>query len=82
MNFDDIIELLLQKKANLRDEIEREFAVRSAKIEELLTAAGYEPPVEQPEAVEDVVENAPEQSADEAVAETVADAPVNAQIVY
>lgn len=86
MNFDDIIELLLHKKAVLREEIEREFALRSAKIDELLTAAGYVEPVAPPEAVaevaEIVAEIAPEQSADVPVMETVADAPVNTQVVY
>ena len=43
--FKDIIELLLKKKANLREELEREYAEREAKIDTLLTAAGYEPPV-------------------------------------
>jgi hypothetical protein len=42
--FDDVIEILLQKKENLRAEIEREFAERSAKIDSLLTACGYVEP--------------------------------------
>lgn len=46
-NFEDVIELLLTKKANLREELEREFAERSAKIDELLNLAGYVPPVEE-----------------------------------
>lgn len=41
MNFEDIIEMLLQKKANLRDELEREYAAREAKIDALLDMAGY-----------------------------------------
>lgn len=45
--FDDVIELLLTKKASLREEIEREFAERAAKIDLLLEMAGYEPPVEE-----------------------------------
>ena len=45
MNFEDIIEMLLQKKANLRDELEREYAAREAKIDALLDMAGYVPPV-------------------------------------
>lgn len=44
--FEDIIELLLQKKATLREELEREFAARSEKIDGLLTLAGYTPPTE------------------------------------
>lgn len=44
--FNDVIELLLQKKANLRAEIEREFAVRAVKIDELLKLAGYVETVE------------------------------------
>lgn len=48
--FADIIEILLKKKETLREEIEREFALRSEKIDGLLALAGYEPPVE--EAVE------------------------------
>lgn len=43
--FEDVVEVLLQKKANLREELEREFEKRSAKIDELLTACGY---VEEP----------------------------------
>lgn len=43
----DIIDLLLQKKAGLREEIEREFAARNQKIDELLDLAGYIPPVEE-----------------------------------
>lgn len=45
MNFEDIIEMLLQKKANLREELEREYAAREAKIDALLDMAGYVPPV-------------------------------------
>lgn len=55
--FQDIIELLLQKKADLREIIEREFAERSAKIDELLALAGYVEPV--PE-IKEEVENAEE----------------------
>lgn len=82
--FADIIEMLLQKKAALREEIEREFAARSAKIDALLDMAGY---VEQP-----VVEQAADEVAvaDEAVnaeaAEAVTDEAVaevrNEQVVY
>lgn len=43
----DIINLLLSKKADLRAEIEREYAARSAKIDALLDLAGYIPPVEE-----------------------------------
>jgi hypothetical protein len=43
----DIIYLLLQKKADLRAEIEREFAARNQKIDALLDLAGYIPPVEE-----------------------------------
>ena len=59
--FEDVIELLLTKKANLREELEREFAERSAKIDALLDMAGYVPPVEE------VTE---EQAASEAETET------------
>lgn len=45
--FDDVIELLLTKKANLREEIEREFAEREKQIDLLLDMAGYVPPVEE-----------------------------------
>lgn len=56
MIFQDVIDILLKKKAELRAEIEREFAARSNKIDELLTLAGYEEPV--PEVEEPVnVEN-------------------------
>lgn len=43
----DIINMLLQKKADLREEIEREFAARNQKIDALLDLAGYIPPVEE-----------------------------------
>lgn len=43
----DIIDMLLQKKADLREEIEREFAARNQKIDALLELAGYIPPVEE-----------------------------------
>ncbi len=45
--FDDVIELLLTKKANLREELEREYAERETKIDLLLEMAGYVPPVEE-----------------------------------
>ena len=53
----DIIEMLLQKKANLRADLEREYAERDALIDKLLSEAGYVPPVveevaEQTEAVD------------------------------
>lgn len=45
--FEDVIKLLLDKKATLREEIEREFEARSKKIDDLLDMAGYVPPVEE-----------------------------------
>lgn len=45
MDFQDVIEILLKKKADLRAQLEREFAERSNKIDELLTVAGYVEPV-------------------------------------
>ena len=72
----DVIELLLQKKADLNAEreskiaeavkaVENEFADRSVKIDALLDMAGYVPPVEEPAEVETV---------EEATAETPAEA--------
>lgn len=56
--FQDIIELLLQKKANLREELEREFAERSAKLDEMLSVAGYVEPVEETlEEAEEIADN-------------------------
>ena len=52
--FEDVIELLLVKKANLREEIEREFAHRSAKIDKMLDECGY---VEEEKEENVVVEN-------------------------
>ena len=66
--FEDIIELLLQKKDTLREEIEREFAERSAKIDELLSLAGYVEPAPVEEAP--VVEVAEDRVIDEAVTES------------
>ena len=43
----DIINFLLNKKAGLREEIEREFEARTSKIDALLNLAGYVPPVEE-----------------------------------
>lgn len=51
--FDDIIELLLHKKAALLDELEREFARRSEKIDRLLAECGYVEPVEAVETSEE-----------------------------
>ena len=45
MFLDDIIEKLLQKKASLREDLEREYAERDALLDELLSKAGYVPPV-------------------------------------
>ena len=42
----DIINLLLSKKENLRADLEREYAERELKINALLDMAGYVPPVE------------------------------------
>ena len=44
---EEIINFLLNKKAGLREEIEREFEARTSKIDELLSVAGYVPPVEE-----------------------------------
>lgn len=72
--FQDVIELLLKKKDNLREEIEREFAERAAKIDELLDKAGYIPPVK--EELADV-------QAEEANAEPTAEPVVaNEQVIY
>lgn len=43
----DVIDLLLQKKENLRADLEREYAERESKINALLDMAGYIPPVEE-----------------------------------
>ena len=43
----DIIDMLLEKKKSLREEIEREFEARNSKIDALLDLAGYVPPVEE-----------------------------------
>lgn len=51
--FEDVIEVLLQKKAALRDELEREFTERSGKIDSMLALAGYVEPVAEPEKTED-----------------------------
>lgn len=62
MYLQDIIDILLQKKATLREEIEREFRARSEKIEELLKLAGYvEPQVTEiaTETVTETVETIP-----------------------
>ena len=39
--FEDVINLLLMKKATLREEIEREFAIRLQKIDHMLNECGY-----------------------------------------
>ena len=59
--FEDVIEILLKKKAALREEIEREFAARENKIDELLALAGYVEPQEPAEEPVEMVEadNAP-----------------------
>lgn len=74
--FQDIIEALLKKKANLREELEREFATREAKIDELLDRAGYEAPVveevatvEEISDVEEVVEATVEEAEEVAIEE-------------
>lgn len=75
--FEDIIEILLNKKATLREEIEREFAARSEKIDGLLALAGYVPPAEEaPEAPEVEAAEA------EAVTEAPAPAPAVGMTVY
>lgn len=58
--FEDLIEMLLQKKAALRDELEREFAKKTDAIDRMLMLAGYAEPAEtvETEAVEEPVENA------------------------
>lgn len=45
----EIIEMLLIKKQNLRADLEREYAERERKINALLDMAGYIPPVEEKE---------------------------------
>lgn len=72
--FDDIIELLLTKKATLREELEREFAERSAKIDLLLETVGYVPPVE-----EETAEQADGETVGDGVVETV---PATEQVIY
>lgn len=57
MFYEDIVAFLLQKKTNLRENLEREYAEREAYIDRLLSEAGYVPPVveeaaEQTEAVD------------------------------
>lgn len=57
MFYEDIVAFLLQKKTNLREDLEREYAEREAYIDRLLSEAGYVPPVveevaEQTEAVD------------------------------
>lgn len=77
--FNDIIELLLHKKAKLREEIEREFAVRAVKIDELLKLAGYVETVEVADEivnVEQPVEQPVEQSVEQTIELTTAD-PLN-----
>lgn len=80
--FADIIEMLLQKKADLRAEIEREFAARSEKIDALLNMAGYvEPVVEQ--ATDEVAEEVVNTETAEAVTDEAVTAEVrNEQVVY
>ena len=74
--FEDVIELLLKKKATLREEIEREFAERSAKIDELLGMAGY---VEPAPAEEVPVAEVNEEHTAETVENTVA---ADTQVCY
>lgn len=77
--FTDIIETLLQKKANLAVEKERrmkealeavelEFADTSAKIDGMLYMAGYVEPVVEEAPVEEAVEEVVEETVEEAVA--------------
>ena len=80
--FNDIIELLLVKKENLRAEIEREFAARAEKIDALLNMAGYVPPV-----VEEVAEEAHEeptqdhvQAPEQAPVQETTQAPVDSEV--
>lgn len=64
VKFEDVIEILLKKKRDLRDEIEREFAARSEQIDELLNLAGYVEPTETVDAApveETVTETASEE---------------------
>lgn len=66
MNFDDIIEMLMQKKA----EAKAEYEARVAKIDELLSLAGYVEPVAVEENVGvEIVE--PAEIVEEHVAENV-----------
>lgn len=54
--FEDIIEILLKKKETLREELEREYAARSEKIDGLLELAGYTPPDEDDDELDDEAE--------------------------
>lgn len=76
--FNDIIDILLKKKAALREEIEREFAERSSQIDDLLFMAGYDPVKEVAETIEEVTEVA--EYVPEAVAETTEE--VTARVGY
>ena len=68
--FQDVIDILLQKKVTLREEIEREFAERSQKIDALLEMAGYQEEVE--EVAEEVAEEVEEiEEAQEEIVEEV-----------
>lgn len=60
--YEDLIAILLQKKVNLREEVEKEFAERAAKIDSMLDICGYVEPVE-------VAEEAEAPASDECVAE-------------
>lgn len=51
--FNDLIDIMLQKKADLRAEVEREFAERSDKIDKMLDMCGYVEPVEVEKAEEE-----------------------------
>ena len=69
--FEDVIKLLLEKKATLREELEREFAERAQKIDNLLDACGYVEPVAE------VVEATAEEIADVEPAEAT-----ETQVIY
>lgn len=86
----DVIEMLLQKKANLTadceaekalalEEIDAKYAERSGKIDALLDLAGYVPPVVavEEEADGEAVETVA--AVEESVAESV---PASGQVVY
>lgn len=70
IDFQDIIDMLLQKRAEVQTEREA-LDAREAKINDLLTSAGYVEPVETEETDEEIteVEDAEEQAVNESIYE-------------